>query len=67
MAPRGSPDAEHVEIAKEDALIVWEPASGVEHFIRRAQFDTKSPDVASWCPRRRARRWATCPTRSSTA
>ncbi len=32
------PPGEEVRIAEEEAIILWDPAAKVEHFIRRAQF-----------------------------
>lgn len=37
-------------ISEEAALIVWDPVNKVEHFIRRAAFDTPSPDFAFLVP-----------------
>ena len=36
------PPGEHVDIAGEHALIVWDAATKTEHFIRRADFRTES-------------------------
>ena len=33
-----------------DAIIVWDPVKKVQHFIRRATFDTKSPDFGFLVP-----------------
>ena len=32
------PRGEEVQIAEEEAVIVWDPATRTEHFIRRASF-----------------------------
>ncbi len=37
-------------ITEEGALIVWDSVNKVEHFIRRAAFDTPSPDFAFLVP-----------------
>jgi hypothetical protein len=37
-------------IAEESAIIVWDAVEKVEHFIRRAAFDTPSPDFAFLVP-----------------
>jgi hypothetical protein len=42
--------AETVRLDAEDALIVWDPKSGTEHFIRRAQFETASKDFGFLVP-----------------
>ena len=39
-----------ISIAEESAIIVWVPAKKVQHFIRRAAFDTKSPDFGFLVP-----------------
>jgi hypothetical protein len=39
-----------VAIEHEDALIVWDPGKGVEHFIRRARFDTTAKDFGFLVP-----------------
>ena len=39
-----------ISIAEESAIIVWDPAKKVQHFIRRAAFDTKSPDFGFLVP-----------------
>lgn len=36
------PPGERVDILREDAVIVWNPATKTEHFIRRAQFGTQA-------------------------
>ncbi len=41
---------ESVHIAEESALIVWDAASKTQHFIRRAQFDTKAKDFGFLVP-----------------
>jgi hypothetical protein len=40
----------YIRIAEESALIIWNPAKKVQHFIRRAAFDTKSPDFGFLVP-----------------
>ncbi len=37
------PPNHHVDIAAEQAVIVWDPATRTEHFIRRADFGTDAP------------------------
>jgi hypothetical protein len=39
-----------VAIEHEDALIVWDPGKGMEHFIRRARFDTTAKDFGFLVP-----------------
>lgn len=39
-----------IAIAEESAIIVWDPVKKVQHFIRRAAFDTKSPDFGFLVP-----------------
>src|SRR4051812_8458581 len=39
-----------IRIAEESALIVWDPVKKIEHFIRRAAFDTKSADFGFLVP-----------------
>jgi hypothetical protein len=39
-----------IRIAEESAIIVWDSVNKVEHFIRRAAFDTKSPDFGFLVP-----------------
>jgi uncharacterized protein (TIGR03067 family) len=39
-----------IHIAEESAIIVWDPLKKVEHFIRSASFDTKSPDFGFLVP-----------------
>lgn len=39
-----------VHISEESALIVWDAANKTEHFIRRAQFDTKARDFGFLVP-----------------
>jgi hypothetical protein len=43
-------DGAAVRIARESALIVWDEASKTEHFIRRATFDTRTPDFGFLVP-----------------
>jgi hypothetical protein len=50
-----APPAGHrVEVLAEQAVIVWDPASGIEHFIRRASFDADVPDFGFLVPTPRA-------------
>ena len=44
------PEGYGVSILKEFALIVWEPASKIEHFIRVADFDTDAPEMGFLVP-----------------
>ena len=46
-APR---PGDYVRIAEESAIISWDPVKKIEHFIRRASFDTKSPDFGFLVP-----------------
>src|SRR5437764_4098407 len=39
-----------ISIAERSAIIVWDPVKKVQHFIRRAAFDTKSPDFGFLVP-----------------
>lgn len=41
---------ESIEITDESAVIVWDKEKGVEHFVRRASFETKSRDFAFLVP-----------------
>ena len=41
---------ESVRIAEESALIFWDAANKTQHFIRRAQFDTKAKDFGFLVP-----------------
>ncbi len=43
-------DGDHVQIAEETAAIVWDPAHGVEHFIRQATFNTKAKNFGFLVP-----------------
>ena len=43
-------DGDHVMIESEDAIIIWDEAAGVEHFIRRANFDTTAKDFGFIVP-----------------
>jgi Uncharacterized protein conserved in bacteria (DUF2330) len=45
-------DGPSIHIAEESAIIVWDPVKKVQHFIRRAAFDTKSPDFGFLVPTR---------------
>jgi hypothetical protein len=38
-----APQGEHVRIATESALIIWDEKTKTQHFIRRASFETKLP------------------------
>jgi hypothetical protein len=44
------PESEHVRMEAEEALIVWDAKAGVEHFIRRAAFETASKDFGFLVP-----------------
>jgi hypothetical protein len=48
----GGPRLNHpsIHIAEESAIIVWDPVKKVQHFIRRAVFNTKSPDFGFLVP-----------------
>jgi len=46
-APR---DGEHVDIVEESAVIVWDPSTGTENFIRRATFQGKARDFGFLVP-----------------
>jgi len=41
---------ESVQVSEESAIIVWDAASKTQHFIRRAQFDTKASDFGFLVP-----------------
>lgn len=41
---------EKVHISEESAFIVWDAATKTEHFVRRAQFDTKAGDFGFLVP-----------------
>src|SRR2546426_12448714 len=41
---------DYIRIAEESAIIIWDPVKKIEHFIRRAAFDTKSPDFGFLVP-----------------
>lgn len=41
---------DYIRIAEESAIIIWDPVKKVEHFVRRAAFDTKSPDFGFLVP-----------------
>jgi hypothetical protein len=47
VAPR---EGDHVAIASETALIIWDAEAKVQHFIRRATFDTKADDFGFLVP-----------------
>lgn len=40
----------YIRIAEESAIIVWNSTKKLQHFIRRASFDTKSPDFGFLVP-----------------
>ena len=44
------PDGFDVKIRDEFALIVWDPDTKLEHFIRVANFETKAPDIGFLVP-----------------
>ena len=44
------PEGQHVDIADEEALIVWDPAAGMEHFVRRARFRSSAADFGFLVP-----------------
>ncbi len=44
------PQGKRVSIDAEEALIVWDPEAGVEHFIRRASFRTDADDFGFLVP-----------------
>jgi hypothetical protein len=44
------PEGAFVSISSEEALIVWDAARGVEHFIRRADFHTDAEDFGFLVP-----------------
>ncbi len=44
------PSEPSIQIAEESAIIVWDPVKKVQHFIRRAAFDTQSPDFGFLVP-----------------
>lgn len=44
------PPGETVRIAGEEALIVWDPATRTEHFVRRADFSTAARDFGFLVP-----------------
>lgn len=47
---RGDEKGASIRIAEEGAIIVWDPVKKIEHFIRRAAFDTQSPDFGFLVP-----------------
>lgn len=47
LAPRAG---DSVHVAEESAVIVWDAATRTQHFIRRAQFDTKAQDFGFLVP-----------------
>jgi hypothetical protein len=44
------PRGQRVEIAEEEAIILWDADTGTEHFIRRAAFKTKAKDFGFLVP-----------------
>jgi hypothetical protein len=46
MPPRGF----RVEVSEETAIIVWDAANKMEHFIRKANFKTAAPDLGFLVP-----------------
>lgn len=44
------PRGEEVRVAQEEAIIVWDAATGTEHFIRRAGFESTSPSFGFLVP-----------------
>jgi hypothetical protein len=44
------PPGHRVDVLAEQAVIVWDPASGTEHFIRRASFAADVPDFGFLVP-----------------
>lgn len=44
------PEGQHVEVADEEALIVWDPATRTQHFIRRARFRSSATDFGFLVP-----------------
>ena len=44
------PEGFHVRIQNEFALIVWDPDTKLEHFIRVANFETQAPDIGFLVP-----------------
>src|SRR5213593_2919537 len=49
-APVRQANGPSIHIAEESAIIVWDPVKKMQHFIRRAAFDTKSPDFGFLVP-----------------
>jgi Uncharacterized protein conserved in bacteria (DUF2330) len=49
-APVRRANGPSISIAEESAIIVWDPVKKMQHFIRRAAFDTKSPDFGFLVP-----------------
>jgi hypothetical protein len=47
LAPRAG---DSVHVAEESAVIVWDVATKTQHFVRRAQFDTKAQDFGFLVP-----------------
>lgn len=47
VAPRAG---QHVDIAEESAIIIWDSATKTEHFIRRASFKTEAKDFGFLVP-----------------
>ena len=44
------PEGQHVDVADEEALIVSDPAAGMEHFVRRARFRSSAADFGFLVP-----------------
>jgi hypothetical protein len=44
------PEGQHVDVSDEEALIVWDPAAGMEHFVRRARFRSSAADFGFLVP-----------------
>src|SRR5687767_14101894 len=44
------PAGAEVRIAEEEALIIWDPATKTEHFIRRAAFHSTAPKFGFLVP-----------------
>jgi hypothetical protein len=44
------PPGVHVDVADEEALIIWDAASRTQHFVRRVRFRTPAPDFGFLVP-----------------
>jgi len=44
------PEGQHVDVADEEALIVWDAAARTQHFIRRARFRSSATDFGFLVP-----------------